>query len=37
MIHNNPGVTGFVYEVGVDEASVEETWTKVVIPMSHFT
>lgn len=37
MIHNNPNVTGFVYEVGTNEATVEETWTKVIIPMSHFT
>ncbi|WP_299227831.1 T9SS type A sorting domain-containing protein [uncultured Psychroserpens sp.] len=37
MIHNNPNVTGFVYEVGVNETTVEEAWTKVIIPMSYFT
>lgn len=37
MIHNNPNVNGYVYEVGTDEPAVEETWTKVIIPMSHFT
>lgn len=37
MISNDGGVAGFVYEVGTDEAVVNEAWTKVVIPMSHFT
>lgn len=27
----------YVYQVGVDEAIVSETWVKVEIPMSHFT
>ncbi|MBT8377142.1 MAG: T9SS type A sorting domain-containing protein, partial [Bacteroidia bacterium] len=41
MIHNNPGVAGFVYEIGPgpgdQEALVSEQWTRVEIPMSYFT
>ncbi|WP_412561694.1 T9SS type A sorting domain-containing protein [Winogradskyella sp. MIT101101] len=37
MISNDGGVTEHNYEIGVDEAVVNEQWTKVVIPMSFFT
>lgn len=37
MIDNDGAVGEFVYEVGTDEAVANETWTKVVIPMSFFT
>ncbi|WP_299126793.1 T9SS type A sorting domain-containing protein [uncultured Winogradskyella sp.] len=40
IIHNNPSVQGFVYEIGPgmddEETTVEEQWTKVVIPLSYF-
>ena len=38
MISNNTNpVTEVVYEVGTDNTVVNGAWTKVVIPMSHFT
>lgn len=42
MIHNNPSVAGFVYEIGStaagDEADIViDQWTRVEIPMTYFT
>ncbi|WP_282043717.1 T9SS type A sorting domain-containing protein [Winogradskyella flava] len=37
LIDNDGGVQEFNYEVGTNEAVVNEVWTKVEIPMTYFT
>jgi hypothetical protein len=37
MISNDGGVTEHNYEIGTDQPVVTGEWTKVAIPMSHFT